>query len=341
MKYKARAPLRLGLAGGGTDIAAYSDLYGGQVINSTIDRYAYCSVEPSRSGVKFTSIDRAVSQELDSTRGSKSLVPLPLHEGTYLRMMNDFNGGKLLPLTLSTYTDSPVGAGLGASSTITVSMVSALSAMLNLELSPGELAHLAFEIERKDCALAGGKQDQFSAAYGGLNFMNFSTDGAVTVDPIKISDGFRNELESSLILYFSGISRSSARIITDQTLSINSDNTESLVAMHEIKAEASAMRAALINESIVELGASIRAGWEKKKATSNAVSSTYFDQIIRSSFDEGAIAAKISGAGGGGFILLLTPIESRGRVIEKLKTFGGVISNCHFTNLGVEQWTQN
>jgi D-glycero-alpha-D-manno-heptose-7-phosphate kinase len=340
MKYKSRAPLRLGLAGGGTDIAAYSDVYGGQVINSTIDRYAYCTVENSGSATRFESIDQFLTDEFDPTNNFEDQYRLKLHRGTYLRMMNDFNNGKYIPLSISTYTDAPVGSGLGTSSTITVAMVSALSSFLGVSMSPNEVAELAYEIERKDCGLAGGKQDQFSAAFGGFNFMEFLTDGTVKVDPIRISTNFRNELESSLLLYFSGVSRSSSQIITDQTASITRDTRTSLAAMHEIKAQALSMRDAILSENIQDLGECIRAGWEQKKRTSKSVSSSHFDKIIDNAFVAGASAAKISGAGGGGFILILTPIESRGQVIRSLNTYGGAISNCHFTNLGVENWNQ-
>jgi D-glycero-alpha-D-manno-heptose-7-phosphate kinase len=340
MKYKSRAPLRLGFAGGGTDIAAYSDIYGGQVINSTIDRYAYCTVEHSSAVTRFRSIDQFLSDEFDPSNTLEDQYRLKLHRGAYLRMMKDFNGGKNFPLSISTYTDAPVGSGLGTSSTITVAMVSALASFLGVRMAPGEVAKLAYEIERKDCGLAGGKQDQFSAAFGGFNFMDFFSDGTVQVDSINISADFRNELESSLLLYFSGVSRSSAQIITDQTESINTDTRTSLAAMHEIKSQALTMRDALLSENIHELGACIRAGWEQKKLTSKSVSSSHFDKIIDSAFDAGASAAKISGAGGGGFILILTPIESRGEVVKSLNTFGGAVSNCHFTNLGVENWNQ-
>jgi D-glycero-alpha-D-manno-heptose-7-phosphate kinase len=219
---RARAPLRLGLAGGGTDVSPFSDEHGGCVLNATIDLYAQAILEPRDDGrVSFSAQDREEEVELTADADMPDAEPLRLHRGIYRRIVRQFNGGKPLSLKLTTFADAPAGSGLGTSSTMVVCILQAYSEWLQLGLGEYDIAHLAFEIERIELGLAGGKQDQYAAAFGGFNFIEFGAADRVLVNPLRVKDWVINELEASTILYYTGQSRESAHIIQEQI-----DNTK-------------------------------------------------------------------------------------------------------------------
>ena len=202
-KVRARAPLRLGLGGGGTDLSPYCDLFGGAVLNVTIDRYAFASILPRNDDtVVFEADDLGISETLQTPAIGNS--ELELHRGVYVRMMKDFNDGALLPLTIKTTVDAPPGSGLGSSSALVVALVNALGSVLGAPLGNYDVARLAYEIERKDLGLSGGRQDQYAAAFGGINFIEFLPGESVIVNPLRVSDSIYKELESSLVVCFSG-----------------------------------------------------------------------------------------------------------------------------------------
>jgi D-glycero-alpha-D-manno-heptose-7-phosphate kinase len=338
MKINARAPLRLGLAGGGSDVSPYCDTFGGQVLNATIGRYAYAQLELNDTNhLRFESLDRATSVQVDDF--AKRPKTLELHWAVYKAIISKFNSGKKINLSLKTYTDAPVGSGLGGSSTLVVAMIKAFDKLLELNLTNYEIASLAFEIERVDCGLQGGRQDQYSAAFGGFNFMEFSRDES-RVTPLQIAPRVIAELEASLILFFTGVSRESGKIILDQSNSIN-ESGKSLDAMHDLRLEAARMRDSLESGNFEELISSMRMGWESKKRTSAAVSNQHLDSIYSTAIEAGALAGKVSGAGGGGFMLFFAPIENRSNVLQALRRFEGEASNCHFSKEGAQAWTVN
>lgn len=328
-----RAPLRLGLAGGGTDVSPYTETFGGLVVNATIDRFAYCKIEDSKDNTSFNAIDQGVITEM----AGKNQSQLPLHAAVYARMIKEFNNSADLSLTVSTFTDSPVGAGLGASSTLVVSMIKAFDKYLSANLDNYEIARLAYSIEREDCGLSGGRQDQYSATFGGFNEMVFSGSDKTEVKPLNLSAGFVAELEASLLLFYTGVSRESAKIIDDQSKSLQG-NGASLEAMHNLKLEAQKMKAALLKEDIAAVAESLVLGWQNKKKTSATVSNSTLDEIHGDAISAGALAGKVSGAGGGGFMLFLAPIEKRKAVVDALNKHSGIVSNCHFTDKGAQSW---
>ena len=184
MIIRSKAPLRLGLAGGGSDVSPYSDLYGGQILNATINLSAYCTIETQPGEtvrVDAYDCDAHVECPLDAT-----LAPAPdLIRGVYQRIVKDF-GPVPGAFRITTYNDAPAGSGLGTSSTMVVCILKCFAEWMNLPMGDYETARLAYEIERKDLALAGGKQDQYAAAFGGFNFMEFHQDDIVIVNPLKI-----------------------------------------------------------------------------------------------------------------------------------------------------------
>ncbi len=308
---RSRAPLRLGLAGGGTDVSPYADTYGGAIINVTIDRYAYASIRLRNDGkISFNSVDLGIIETLDAAAFEATDLTLKLHLGVYRRIMRDFNSGMPIGMTLTTHVDAPMGSGLGSSSALVVAMVGAFQHLLHLPLGEYEIARLSFDIERVDLAMAGGRQDQYAATFGGFNYMEFSAEDRVVVNPLRMRSHVHNELESSILLAFTGASRQSSAIIETQSKSVSAGG-RSLEAMHDLKAEASRMKEALLFGDVGKVAQILQSGWEAKKLTSAGVSTPEVDKLFEVAMNNGALAGKLSGAGGGGFAMFIVDPDAR------------------------------
>jgi D-glycero-alpha-D-manno-heptose-7-phosphate kinase len=336
---RARAPLRLGLAGGGTDVSPYCDRYGGLTLNATIDKYAYAVIEPQpQSGrIRFAAADNREVWEDGAEATLRLDGKLNLHKGVYNRIVRDFNGGRPLGLVLTTHTDAPPGSGLGSSSTLVVAMIKAFVEWLNLPLGEYEIARLAYEIERVDVGLSGGRQDQYAATFGGFNFMEFHPGERVVVNPLRIKNWIISELEASLLLYFGGVSRDSAKIIDEQAENVKRNDATAVEAMHALKAEAIAMKESLLKGDFEALIESLRAGWEAKKRMARSISNARIEEAYELAREAGMRAGKISGAGGGGFMMMLVDPTRRMDVMRALGERGQV-STCHFTKYGTQGW---
>jgi D-glycero-alpha-D-manno-heptose-7-phosphate kinase len=340
---RSRAPLRLGLAGGGTDVSPYSDTYGGAIINVTIDRYAYASLRTrDDSKVVFNAVDMNVTETFDAGAPIPEDAKLKLHRGVYQRIVNQYgSNGKPLAVTLTTYVDAPVGSGLGSSSALVVAMVAAFRDMLYLPLGEYDMAKLAFDIERVDLALQGGRQDQYAATFGGFNFMEFGADERVVVNPLRIRRPVHDELECSILLTFTGTSRESAKIIASQSRSV-SDGGQSLQAMHQLKTEATTMKEALLFGSISRVAEVLASGWEAKKRTSPTVSTPEVEHLFSLAMGNGALAGKLSGAGGGGFAMFIVEPDHRPRLQHLIATQTTALpAVCKLTGDGVVTWTSH
>lgn len=336
---RARAPLRLGLAGGGTDVAPYCDLYGGHVLNATIDRYAYAVIKTlDEPVVRFLATDQQ-TETVESISVPLALNgKLDLHKAVYNEMIQVYNGGKAISLELSTFCDAPAGSGLGSSSTLVVVMIRAFTELLNLPLDDYTIAHLAYKIERVDCGLQGGRQDQYSATFGGFNFMEFYADDRAVINPLRIKNWILCELEASLVLFYTGVSRESAKIIADQSRNVESGLVNEMEAMHGIKREALIMKECLLRGDFGGIVDSMRDGWENKKRSAKTVSNSNIEEIYNAAIAAGALAGKVSGAGGGGFMMFFVPPDKRMDVVRTLSRFDGQVSNCHFTKNGTQAW---
>jgi D-glycero-alpha-D-manno-heptose-7-phosphate kinase len=336
---RARAPLRLGLAGGGTDVSPYCDTYGGYVLNATINRYAYAVLKTLEEPVaRFIATDQQTEMALTLDVPSETSDKLLLHKAVYDHMVQHYNGGKPMAVELSTFCDAPAGSGLGSSSTLVVVMIRAFAELMNLPLDDYTIARLAYKLERIDCGLQGGRQDQYSATFGGFNFMEFYGDERVIINPLRIKDWIICELEASLVLFFTGVSRESAKIITDQSSNVKAGLSDTLEAMHGLKREALILKECLLRGDFSGLVESMRQGWENKKRSAKTVSNPHIDTVFDAAIKAGASAGKVSGAGGGGFMLFFVPIEKRMDVIRTLNQFDGQVSNCHFTKNGTQAW---
>lgn len=268
MIIRARAPLRIGLACGGTDVSPFCDLHGGYVLNATIDRYAYATLRPIESTTAFfISSDRGSSDALELIDGE----PLPLN--------------------------------------------------------------------RVDCGLQGNRQDQYSATIGGFNFIEFSDADKAVVNSLGLKNWIASELGASLLLFFTGVSRESAKIIADQSAGVKDLNPEALVSMHQMKQEALQMKEYLLKGDFKGIVESMRLEWQAKKTSAKTVSNPMIDSIYNAAIKAAALSGKISGAGGGGFMMFFVPPEKRMSVIEALDNFSGQVGNCHFTDNGAQAWS--
>ncbi|MGM9969522.1 MAG: dehydrogenase [Anaeroplasma sp.] len=341
MIIRSKAPLRLGLAGGGTDVSPFCDKYGGCVLNATINMYAYCTIIPTNDNkIIFEASDLNQSFEIDSVNYIEIKDELILHKGIYNKIVKNYNNDKPLSFKMITYSEAPAGSGLGSSSTMVVTILKAFQEWLNLPLGDYDLAKLAYEIERNDLNLAGGKQDQYAATFGGINFMEFYDNNLVIVNPIKIKKWIKYELENSILLYYTGTSRDSGKIIAEQTQATK--NKKSLDAMQEIKKQTFSMKKAILKPDFNLMADCLHKNWIAKKQTASVISNPKIEEIYDFCINNGALACKISGAGGGGFMMILCPPEKRYSIYSKLKERNdGFVKSIEFTDFGAQAWTIN
>jgi D-glycero-alpha-D-manno-heptose-7-phosphate kinase len=336
---RARAPLRLGLAGGGTDLSPYCDEFGGAVLNATIGRYAYAFISDSDDAmVHFSARDLGVAESFALDLGALSTSRLAIHAGVYRRMMAQFNDGALRPLRITTYVDAPAGSGLGSSSALAVALVEAFRTLFELPLGQYDVAHLAFEIERVDLKLAGGKQDQYAAAFGGANFIEFLGNDRVIVNPLRVPDRVMHELEVSLVTCFTGVSRRSDAIIEEQQRRMSVPSSDALASLHQLKSDALEMKQALLRGEIHHMAEIINRSWLAKKRTASGISTPLIEQLYETAMSHGALAGKVSGAGGGGFVMFIVPPENRIALINSLNQGDAIATAVHFTPHGAESW---
>jgi D-glycero-alpha-D-manno-heptose-7-phosphate kinase len=342
MIVRSKAPLRLGLAGGGTDVSPYSDEHGGCVLNVTINMFAYCTIEElDCTGCEFEAKDIGVRVKAESIAAFPLDGPLLLHKAVYNRVVRDFNHGRPLSLRVTTASDAPPGSGLGSSSTMVVAMLAAYRELLGFPLGEYDLAHLAYVIERIDCRLAGGKQDQYATAFGGFNFVEFYKDDRVIVNPLRIRRHIENELQHRLMLYFTGVSRESAKIIDDQIKAVRGDEagSDALEAMHEVKRLAYDLKERLLKGDLDGVEREFVGAWAAKKRLAKSITNAYIDNIATAALEHGAKAVKISGAGGGGFMMIFIDPKRRLDVAQALAGFKGEVHRFEFNHAGVEAWT--
>ena len=336
MIIRSKAPLRLGLAGGGSDVSPYSDLYGGLILNATINLSAYCTIETMEGDmVQIDAYDANAHVECPlglTLEGAPDLV-----RGVYNRVVSDF-GPVPSAFRITTSNDAPAGSGLGTSSTMVVCILKCFAEWMNLPMGDYEIARLAYEIERKDLALAGGKQDQYAAAFGGFNFMEFLQNDIVIVNPLKIKGWIVDELESSMVLYYTGRSRSSAAIISEQQKNTSSGNAVAIDAMNRIKQSSIDMKLALLKGDMAEFGRILGQAWEDKKKMAGSITNPVIQEAFDTALAAGATAGKVSGAGGGGFMMLMVPPTRKTAVVKALQQLPGQVVPFRFTERGAHAW---
>ena len=339
MIIRSKAPLRIGLAGGGTDVSPYSDIYGGAILNATISLYAYASIKPREDGkIIINAIDRNEIIKYNSQEELPIDGNLDLVKGVYNRIVKDFIK-KPLSFEINTYVDAPPGSGLGSSSTLVVAILGVFVEWLKLPLGEYDIAHLAYLIEREDLKMAGGKQDQYAATFGGVNYMEFYGNDKVIVNPLRIKSKFLHELEHNLVLFYTQTSRLSSKIIQEQKDNVNAKKDSSIDAMHQLKEQSILMKEAILQGEVDSIGKILHDGWMHKKQMADGISNASIDAIYETALQNGATGGKISGAGGGGFMIFYAPYIHKYQLIKKLNELGGSVMNYSLTTEGLTTWT--
>jgi D-glycero-alpha-D-manno-heptose-7-phosphate kinase len=334
MKIRAKAPLRISFAGGGTDVPPYPEREGGCVLNATIDNFAWGSLCPRKDGnVKLESVDVGLCLEYKADDEMPLDGQLDLVKAALTRLEAKNSHG--FDIFLS--SDAPPGSGLGSSSALMVALVGLVRELKNLPFTDYEIAQLAYAIEREDLGILGGLQDQYAATFGGFNFIEFYKD-RVIVNPLRISPDIVNELEHNLLLCYTGTTRRSDKIIEDQTRRFQERDEETLCALSEQKQLAVDMKNALLQRRLDDFGDFLHFAWESKKRMSSRISNPVIDELYVEARKHGAMGGKITGAGGGGYILFYCCFERKHKVAQAMRSMGAAPVDFAFEAQGLQTW---
>jgi D-glycero-alpha-D-manno-heptose-7-phosphate kinase len=334
MLIRAKAPLRVSFAGGGTDVSPFPEREGGCVLSATINKHAYGTLRTREdTQINIKSLDFGVTAKY---KGLKDLIydgNLDLVKAAIQKAGPPGEQG----FDMFLHCDVPPGSGLGSSSTVMVALVGLLREARSLPLTNYELAHEAYAIERHELGIRGGMQDQYAATFGGFNFIEFNKD-QVIVNSLKVNQDYVNELEHNLLLAYIGSPRFSDRIIEDQTIRYEESEEETVIGLRKQKELAVDMKNLLLQGRLHEWGELLHESWEYKKRVSPKISTPYIDELYQLARHEGAVGGKIPGAGGGGYMLLYCEFEQKHKVAEVLSAKGAIITDFGFESNGLQTW---
>lgn len=320
-------------------MSPYSDLFGGAILNATISLYANASIQMlAQPTIILTANDRRESQSFPLS----ALLPidgkLDLMKAVCNCIQRDFGPIKS-GFHLSTFTDAPAGSGLGSSSTLAVAIVGVFAEMLQLPLGEYDIAHYAYCVEREYLQWVGGKQDQYAATFGGFNFMEFYNNDKVIVNPLRLKKEHLFELENNLLLYYTSISRDSAGIISEQINNVSNNSSQPIEAMHQLKSQAYKMKELLLKGNLDALGEILAYGHQQKIKMATGIWNPLLEKLYEGARNAGATGGKISGAGGGGFMIFYCPGTTKHSVTESLQKFGGHQRSYQFVDQGLTTWS--
>jgi D-glycero-alpha-D-manno-heptose-7-phosphate kinase len=334
MIIRSKAPLRLSFAGGGTDVAPFKDNEGGCVLSTTINKYAFGSLQ-TRADTHIM----IYSRDYDMTacysahqrvyrNGRLSLVKAAIQK------LNETNLG----VQISLHSDAPPGSGLGSSSAMVVTLIGLFVELLRKPLTSYDIAQMAYRIERIDLKMVGGMQDQYAAAFGGFNFIEFNKD-RVIVNPLRIDATTLNELHYNLLLCHIGRTRLSEKIIREQIDNYLQNKIEAITAMKTQKEIAINMKNSLLTGKLNDFASLLDCAWITKKKMANEITNPKIDEMYETAKKNGAIGGKVLGAGGGGYLIFYCSSGRKHHVAEKLKKMGGEIVDFGFDFNGLQTWT--
>jgi D-glycero-alpha-D-manno-heptose-7-phosphate kinase len=333
MLLRAKAPLRISFAGGGTDVPPFPEQEGGCVLNATINRYAYGTLRTRTDRqICVHSLDFGLSVSYSPEEKLAYDGKLDLVKAALLKL-----GCRSSGLDLYLHSDAPPGSGLGASSALMVALVGLLKEFQHQTLTDYEIADLAYVLERKELGIEGGLQDQYAATFGGFNFIDFLPD-RVVVNPLKLSQDVANELQYNLLLCYTGTVRLSAKIIQDQVRRYRAIEPVTMEALRGLKALTHRMKNALLRRQLEEFGELLHHEWEHKKALSSRISNPELDRLYAVAREHGALGGKITGAGGGGYLLLYCRFDRRHQVAARMKDLGCTIADFTWEPYGLQTW---
>jgi D-glycero-alpha-D-manno-heptose-7-phosphate kinase len=339
MILRAKAPLRISFCGGGTDVSPYPEEKGGVVLSTTIDKYVYATLRTREDmQVTLTSLDydQSCTHPLDR--------PLPLDGGLELLkgVVNHFLA--LRPnafpsgFDLLVHSDAPPGSGLGASSTLVTALVGVLREWMREPLTNYDIAELTFQIERIDLRIAGGRQDQYAATFGGFNFIEFHADHTI-VNPLRVRREVVNELEYSMLLCFTGSTRTGANIVRNQTESYVRREERVVRSLDRMKELTLEMKSALLRDRVHLFGELLHTAWQSKKDLDAGITNPAIDGLYEAALRAGAVGGKLLGAGGGGYLVVFCPFDRRQGIGRALEAAGGALVPYAFEDRGLQTWT--
>ena len=341
MIIRSKAPLRISFAGGGTDVSPYFEEFGGVVLSTTIDKYAYATLSTRDDPtITVSSLDYDVVAKYRTNEQFVYDGELDLVKAVLTNVRDVYNSGELLDahgIDIFIHSDAPPGSGLGSSSTMVVALIGAFQRFLNLPLTNYDIAKLAFKAERQDLGIKGGLQDQYAATFGGFNYIEFLKE-SVVVNPLRIHPEYLNELEYNLLLCYTGRTRLSANILDRQIGSVEKKNAEVMESLHESKNIATAMKNLLLQGRIRDFGDLLHEAWLHKKKLDAQISDPHIDTLYETARKHGAIGGKILGAGGGGYLLVYCDFRSKHIVAKKLEECGGQVVEFGFDSNGLQSW---
>lgn len=336
MKIYSQAPLRLSFAGGGTDVEPYLSDYGGLVVSATINKLVYATLQPNpepRISVRSLDYDRVV--EFGENAEPPCAGDLDMVRAILRRVCGE-KGCTGMDIVL--HSDVRPGTGLGASSALAVALVALLKKWQGFLMKPQEIAELAYQAERFDARIRGGKQDQYAAAYGGFNLIEFHRDGT-EVHPLNIKPSRIGELQNNILLCDTGSTRYSADIITAQVKRVEQGSETVLRLMDSLKEIGRAIAKVLLNGRLDDFGALLHEAWLNKRQLATQISNPDLDELYTTVRKHGVLGGKISGAGGGGYMFFFCPPDRKRVVAELLERWGARVEDFAFVTPGVQTWT--
>jgi D-glycero-alpha-D-manno-heptose-7-phosphate kinase len=336
--YRSKVPFRISFGGGGTDMPSYTKNYTGAVINTTIRLFTHTSLQlrdDTKVTFKWVNKDEFethdFSNELDCSYGLK------LFKATHNHICKKYN---IEPIgyDIVSYQDVPTGSGLGTSSTLIVSLIGVYMELFNLPLGEYDIAEMAIQIERVELKENGGQQDQYAAAFGGWNYMEFKGDNVI-VNPLRIKDKVQDELENNILLYYTNFTRRSSDVLKEQIKNIEEENKTSLLSLHGLVEQAKLIKDCLIKGKIEELGEILDYGFKQKSALAKGITTPEIQILYDTALKAGATGGKISGAGGGGFIFFYCPNNTKYNVIKELDKLNmGYAQTFTWNKFGLRTW---
>ena len=334
MIIRSKVPLRISFGGGGTDVSPYKDDKGGVVLSATIDKYAYGTLrtnEERKLTVHSLDFDIVAKYQLEEDLSYDGELDL-VKAAWKIMCQNNQQGCDFF-----IHSDAPPGSGLGSSSTMVVALIGLIMHWQKLPLTNYEIAELAYQIERVELAIKGGLQDQYAAAFGGFNFIEFGTD-KVIVNPLRVERNTINELEYHLLLCYTGRTRLSANIIDTQVSNYEKRDDDVMDAMEKIKESAIQLKNALLQNRLDDFGSLLHEAWMHKKRMAKQITNPHIDQLYEVARKNGALGGKILGAGGGGYLLLYCEFDKKHIVARELEKLGGQLVEFTFETRGLQTW---
>jgi D-glycero-alpha-D-manno-heptose-7-phosphate kinase len=334
MLIRAKAPLRISFAGGGTDVPPFPEREGGLVLNATINRYAYGTLRTREDGaITIHSYDYGSSVELAPGANPVFDGRLDLAKAAIQRFAGDRAGG----FDLLLHSNAPPGSGLGSSSAMMVALIGVLAEYASLPVTDYELAELAHAVEREELGISGGRQDQYAATFGGFNFIELYGD-RVIVNPLRVPSDVVLELEHNLLLCYTGTTRQSDHIIEDQMGRFTEGDSEAVAGLRAQKDLAVEMKNALLQRRLHDLGTLLDEAWQAKKRMSDRISNARIEELYYSARAAGALGGKVVGAGGGGYVLFYCRHDRKHEVAARMRELGASVEEFAFESSGLRTW---